>query len=54
MRCKISKYRFKKDELKDMNAQKLFNYVLQNLESSLNVVMMMGYAENIEKIKKQN
>ena len=38
--CKISKYRFYKDELKDMNAQKLFNYLLQNLETSLNVLIL--------------
>ena len=37
---KISKYRFYKDELKDMNAQKLFNYLLQNLETSLNVLIL--------------
>ena len=49
--CKISKYRFKKDELKDMNAQKLFNYVLQNLESSLNVVMMYDMLKILENKK---
>ena len=38
--CDISKYRFYKDKLEDINPQKLFNYVLQNLETSLNIVMM--------------
>jgi hypothetical protein len=38
--CPISKHIFKKDELEDMNPQKLFNYVLQNLETSTNVLIM--------------
>ena len=35
--CPISKYKFKKDKLDNMNPQKLFNYLLQNLETSTNV-----------------
>ena len=35
--CMISKHRFEKDKLDSMNPQKLFNYLLQNLETSLNV-----------------
>lgn len=33
----ISGYCFKKDKLENMNPQKLFNYVLQNLETAYNV-----------------
>ena len=35
--CPISKHKFKKDKLDNMNPQKLFNYLLQNLETSTNV-----------------
>ena len=35
--CPISKYRFKRDKLDNMNPQKLFNYLLQNLETATNV-----------------
>ena len=35
--CEISGYRYKKENLQNMNPQKLFNYVLQNLETSMNV-----------------
>jgi len=35
--CPISKHIYKKDELHDMKPQKLLNYVLQNLETSMNV-----------------
>ena len=35
--CPISNHRFEKDKLDNMNPQKLFNYLLQNLETSLNV-----------------
>jgi hypothetical protein len=38
--CPISKYRFIKSEMEDMNPQKLLNYVLQNLETSQNVLML--------------
>ena len=38
--CPISSYKFEKNELKDMNPQKLFNYLLQNLETSLNVLIL--------------
>jgi len=37
--CSISGHKFSKD-LKDMNPQKLFNYVLQNLETSTNVCIL--------------
>jgi len=35
--CPVSKFRFYKDKLENMNPQKLFNYVLQNLETAVNV-----------------
>jgi len=35
--CPISNYVYKKDNLENMNPQKLFNYLLQNLETSMNV-----------------
>ena len=35
--CPISKHIYKKDELEDMKPQKLLNYVLQNLETAMNV-----------------
>jgi len=38
--CPISKHIYKKDELKDMNPQKLLNYLLQNLETSTNVCIL--------------
>jgi len=33
----VSSYEFEKEKLENMNPQKLFNYVLQNLETSMNV-----------------
>ena len=38
--CKISGYRYKKENLDNMNPQKLFNYILQNLETSMNVLIL--------------
>jgi hypothetical protein len=38
--CKISNYRYEKEKLDNMNPQKLFNYVLQNLETSTNVLIL--------------
>ena len=37
----ISGYRFEKDKLEDMNPQKLFNYILQNLETSINIQILL-------------
>ncbi len=36
----ISGYRFIEDNLENMNPQKLFNYILQNMETSLNVEIL--------------
>lgn len=38
--CPISKHRFYKEKLPDMNPQKLLNYLLQNLETSNNVTIL--------------
>lgn len=38
--CPISGYVFERDRLENMNPQKLFNYVLQNMETSLNVEIL--------------
>ena len=38
--CPISKYRFERDKLDNMNPQKLFNYLLQNLETATNVCIL--------------
>jgi hypothetical protein len=38
--CPISNYRFEKDKLDNMKPQKLLNYLLQNLETSVNVCIM--------------
>ena len=38
--CPISKYRFERDKLDNMNPQKLLNYLLQNLETSTNVLIL--------------
>jgi hypothetical protein len=37
----ISKYRFEKDKLDKMNPQKLFNYILQNMETSVNIQILL-------------
>ena len=38
--CDISHYRFYKSALENMNPQKLFNYVLQNYETSQNILII--------------
>ena len=38
--CEISGYRYLKENLDNMNPQKLFNYILQNLETSMNVLLL--------------
>ena len=35
--CPISKFKYKKDELENMKPQKLLNYLLQNLETAMNI-----------------
>ena len=38
--CPVSGYIYEKEKLDNMNPQKLFNYVLQNLETSTNVLIL--------------
>ena len=38
--CPVSGYIYEKEKLDNMNPQKLFNYVLQNLETSTNVLVL--------------
>lgn len=38
--CPISHHKFEKDQLEDMNPQKLLNYFCQNLETSTNILIM--------------
>ena len=38
--CEVSGYRYEKEKLQNMNPQKLFNYILQNLETSMNVCIL--------------
>ena len=40
VKCPISGYIYQKDKYKEMNPQKLFNYLLQNLETSMNVCIL--------------
>jgi hypothetical protein len=40
IKCPISDHKFIKRELEDMNPQKLLNYVLQNLETANNVLIL--------------
>jgi hypothetical protein len=37
----VSNYIFEKDKLENMNPQKLFNYILQNLETSTNIQILL-------------
>ena len=49
--CKISGYRYKKENLQNMNPQKLFNYLLQNLETSMNVRILWDMCGILRKCK---
>jgi hypothetical protein len=40
IKCPISGHRFIKSEMSDMNPQKLLNYILQNLETANNVLIL--------------
>jgi hypothetical protein len=37
----VSGYKFEKNKLENMNPQKLFNYILQNLETSTNIQILL-------------
>ena len=49
--CKISGYRYEKENLQNMNPQKLFNYLLQNLETSMNVRILWDMCGILRKCK---
>ena len=51
--CKVSGYRYKKENLDNMNPQKLFNYILQNLETSINVLILWDILCILRKYKTQ-
>ena len=40
IKCPISQYRFYRDKLENMNSNKLFNYLLQNEETSRNTLAL--------------
>jgi len=40
IKCPISDHKFIKNEMEDMNPQKLLNYILQNLETANNVLIL--------------
>jgi len=49
--CPISKHLYKRDELDDMKPQKLLNYVLQNLETSMNVRILWDIFKSLKNRK---
>ena len=49
--CPISKHRFEKDKLENMNPQKLLNYTLQNLETSNNIRILWEILKVLEGCK---
>ena len=49
--CEISGYRYEKENLQNMNPQKLFNYILQNLETSMNVRILWDMCVILRKRK---
>jgi len=49
--CPISEYKFEKNKLDNMNPQKLFNYLLQNLETSKNVCILWDIIKILKKTK---
>jgi len=51
--CKVSGYRYEKENLVNMNPQKLFNYILQNLETSTNVLILWDILCILRKYKTQ-
>ena len=46
--CPISKHLYKKDKLEDMKPQKLLNYVLQNLETAMNVRILWDIFKSLK------
>tara|TARA_R110001592_G_scaffold11341_1_gene56303 strand:+ start:12460 stop:13719 length:1260 start_codon:yes stop_codon:yes gene_type:complete len=46
--CPISKYQFKKENLDDMKPQKLLNYLLQNLETAMNIRILWDIFKSLK------
>jgi hypothetical protein len=49
--CPVSGFVYTKESLANMNPQKLFNYVLQNLETSMNVLVLWDIFRILNKTK---
>ena len=49
--CPVSKHVFRKDKLEDMKPQKLLNYVLQNLETAMNVRILWDIFKSLKNRK---
>ena len=49
--CPVSKHLYKKDKLEDMKPQKLLNYVLQNLETAMNVRILWDIFKSLKNRK---
>ena len=49
--CPVSKHVFRKDKLEDMKPQKLLNYVLQNLETAMNVRILWDIFKSLRNRK---
>ena len=46
--CPISKHRYEKSKLEEMKPQKLLNYILQNLETAMNVRILWDIFKSLE------
>ena len=46
--CPVSKHVYRKDKLEDMKPQKLLNYVLQNLETAMNVRILWDIFKSLK------
>ena len=51
IKCPFSYHKFEKDKLENMNPQKLFNYLLQNLETAINVRILWEIIKLLRKRK---
>ena len=49
--CPVSKHVYRKDKLEDMKPQKLLNYVLQNLETAMNVRILWDIFKSLKNRK---
>ena len=51
IKCPFSYHKFEKDKLENMNPQKLFNYLLQNLETANNVRILVDIIRILKNAK---